>query len=345
MDNHKNVRFLIRSASLKDLNDLYALSLGSNLLNLPTDKNALYKKIKKSIASFSGKNDVDDQQYIFVLVDQENEKVIGTSTIFSNYADKKHPLYYFTVYNSDSHSTDVQVKAGHQLLRLGSETKGLSALGGLVVDSRYRGLPEKLGRQISLIRFVFMGIFLHLFHSTILSELMAPTDLDGSNPFWTAIGEKYTGCKYESAFQAACMKNRSFIQNYFPDDDIILYPDQKVLHRSIQSVLDTGRAQQYMLTKQGFTYKNRVDPMDGGLQYTTQIDNIKSIRQGGFYDCDSVCNTVEMKHSALIGTVKEGCFYGGEFPVTINTNTVFLSSNVMKAMHLSPGERIYVTPM
>ncbi|MCF6246851.1 MAG: arginine N-succinyltransferase [Desulfobacula sp.] len=341
----QDIRFLIRSVSLTDLDDIYALSLTSSLLNLPTNKDILYEKINKSIASFSGEKDVEDQQYIFVLTDQESGEVTGTSTLFSNYADKGHPFYFFTVYDSDNPSPDFPVKPGHQLLRLGFETNGISALGGLVVDSRYRGLPEKRGKQISLIRFVFLGMFPHFFHSTILSELMAPTNLNGSNPFWTAMGKKYTGYEYESVFQAACLKDRSFIQEYFPGNDITLYPDQKVLHRNIRSVLDTGRAQQHMLTKQGFTYKYRVDPMDGGLQYTAQIDDIKSIQQGGFYYCDSACHKTELNHSALIGKVKNGCFYGGQFRVSINMNTVLLQSSVMRAIHLLPGDRIYVTPM
>ncbi len=343
MNSSRNIRFLIRSVSLDDLDDLYRLSLNNSLLNLPTNKDILYKKINTSIASFACEKQVDDRQFIFVLEDQETRQVTGTSTIFSDYADEAHPLYFFTVYDSDNPPPNSEIKAGHQLLRLCKETKGISALGGLVVDSRYRGLPEKRGKQISLIRFVFLGMFHNFFNPTILSELMAPTESDGSNPFWKAIGQKYTNFDYESVFQAARLKDRSFIQEYFPKKDIILPPSLKHIHRTIHSVQNTGRAQQHMLTQQGFQYLAQVDPMDGGLQYTAQIDTIKSIQNGRYYYCDQMSYSEDVCQSALIGSVKQNRFCGCQVPVSIHENTVLLPSHVMSLVQLSPGDQVYVS--
>jgi len=334
---------LIRSVCLDDLDGLYRLSLNNSLLNLPTNKDILYKKINTSIASFACKKQVDDRQFIFVLEDQETGQVTGTSTIFSHYADDAHPLYSFTVYDSNNPPPDGELKAGHQLLRLCRQTSGISALGGLVVDSRYRGLPEKRGKQISLIRFVFLGMFHNFFNPTILSELMAPTEPDGSNPFWKAIGQKYSGFDYESVFQAARLKDRSFIQEYFPTKDILLPPNLKHIHRTIDSVQDSGRAQQYMVTQQGFKYHGQVDPMDGGLQYTARIDTIKSIQNGRYYYCDQMPDNEDVCVSALIGSVKQNHFYGCQVPVSIHDDTVLLPSHVMDLVPLSPGDQLYVS--
>ncbi len=342
MDNTWNPRFLIRSAQLADLDSLYQLSLSNSLLNLPADKEILSEKILKSKASFACEKNLEDRQFIFVLEEQENKQVAGTSTIFSEYADKNHPLYYFTVYGPDDLPDDACVKAGHQLLRLGKTVNGISALGGLVVDPRYRGMPEKRGKQISLIRFLFIAMFPEFFHTTILSELMAPTDPDGSNPFWNAIGQKFSGLDYNSVFQHARMKDRSFIEEYFPNEDIILSPESAYLHRNIDSVNDTGKAQQHMITTQGFKYNHRVDPMDGGLQYTASVHDIKIVQKSGCFYCDQLLKG-EPECSALVGTLQEGEFLGCQHPVSFRGDTVLLHPHALEAIGISPGEQLFVS--
>ncbi|MBT3176272.1 MAG: hypothetical protein HOG03_07055 [Desulfobacula sp.] len=344
MHKPQDVQFVIRGVSTSDLEMLYSLSVNDNLLNLPPDKDILREKIKASIASFSPGATVADPEYIFVLEDLESGEVIGTSTIFVNYASKAHPLYYFTVYDEYNSVEGISVKKDHQLLRLGWETFGISAFGGLIIDPRYRGLPEKRGKQISLIRMLFLGMFPELFHTMIISELMAPLNPDGNNPFWSAVGKKYTGYEYETAFHYARQKDRRFIQDYFPKEDIILYPHQKNLHRSIYSVLDTGRPQQHILTVQGFRYNFRIDPMDGGLQYTAKIQEIDIIKRGGFYVCDSLCTGKLPELSVLIGSLKAGHFYGGRFPADIHGSKVFLSKYILSVLGLNLGDRVYVSP-
>ena len=342
-NNFQKLRFLIRSATRDDLDALYALALGNDLLNLPTNKDVLLDKINKSMASFAGKPHVADRQFIFVLEDQEKRVVTGTSTVFSSYADENHPLYFFSVYDKHHLAPDVEVPEGCQLLRLEKDTRQLSALGGLVVDARYRGLPEKRGRQISLIRFVLLGMCPDFFSPYILSELMAPTAPDGSNLFWKAIGEKYTGYSYEEVFQSARLKDRSFIQDCFPKEDILLSPEQIHLHRDLESVLSSGRAQQHMITRQGFVYLNQVDPMDGGLQYSARVQDIKCIQNSEYHPCDRMPDGTEPPFvSVLIGTIRDGFFSGGQVPVSFEGDTVLLPGAAMADLNLSPGENIYV---
>lgn len=345
MSNPRSIRFLIRSAEIDDLEALHTLALNSSLLNLPADREILYEKIRKSIASFACKKDVEDRQFIFVLEDQESGQVTGTSTIFSDYADIEHPLYFFSVYDENNPAPDVEVKEGYQLLRLNSQTDPISVLGGLVVDSRYRGLPEKRGKQISLVRFVFLGMYIDFFNPVVLSELMPPMEKDGSSPFWKAIGQKYTGHSYEQVFQAARLKDRSFIQDCFPKEDILLSPGQKHLHRSIYSVLDTGRAQQHMITKQGFEYLHRVDPMDGALQYGARINDVLAIKKGGYYYCEQLPDSRKVEVSALMGIVRDGRFSGGQVPVSIRNDKVLVPPAVMETVELSRGDRVFVCPV
>jgi len=92
MQKSQNIRFIVRSAELSDLDALYSLSKNSTLLNLPTDKELLHEKIITSIASFSFQSDIADPQYIFVLEDQATGEVTGTSTLFTCYVSKSHPL-------------------------------------------------------------------------------------------------------------------------------------------------------------------------------------------------------------------------------------------------------------
>jgi len=218
----------------------------------------------------------------------------------------------------------------------------MSALGGLIVDARYRGLPEKRGKQISLIRFVFLGMFPDSFSSTILSELMPLLNSDGSSPFWSAIGEKYTGYDYNDAMDAR-IKGHSFIKEFFPSEDIVLDPSQQKLHRNLTSVFNTGRAQQHMITKQGFTYKHKVDAMDAGLQYTIKKEDIGILKKGAYYCCEAVSDPSALNRSALVGVVKDGRFYGGHFQVGISQNIVLFSHSMLPKLHLESGDKVYVS--
>jgi arginine N-succinyltransferase len=88
--------FLIRSVRESDLEDLERLSELVYFINLPSNRDLLKEKIRKSVDSFNGQiQDKFEREYIFVLVDQKSSRVIGTSMIIARHGSPDIPHMYF----------------------------------------------------------------------------------------------------------------------------------------------------------------------------------------------------------------------------------------------------------
>ena len=326
-----NIRFLIRSAERHDLESLMRLAPQALLVNLPPDEDILAIKIARSLQAFSA-NPPPSAEYLFVLEDVASGEVVGTSQIIARCATPQTPHYFF----------EVRDTSRGQELTLGVRTGGLSAIGGLVLDRRYRGMPEKRGKQISLIRFVFMGMQPQRFEPTVLSELMTPVAPDGSNRFWDALGGRFTGMRYAEAFALTRQKSRDFIPRHFPAAPICLPADGRGLQCNRDQVLESGKPEQRILEKVGFSYCRRVDPMDGALHYEAPLAEISIVKNGRFCRV-SQTDRASCPQSALLGFMRGDRFFGGQYPVRVNGVKAALPGEVMALLGLASGEEIYLS--
>jgi arginine N-succinyltransferase len=335
------MRFLIRSAEASDLPHLFRLAGQAPLLNLPPDKAVIGRKIEMSLRSFAAHSPPMGAEYVFVLEDLLSHQVIGTSLIIAHYASEECPHFYLDILPQ----TGAEGRASHGLrgecLKLRSDTGGISAVGGLVLDVNHRG--QKLGRGISLIRFVYMCMFPERFERTILSELMGPMTLGNVNPFWDALGRRFTGLSYEQAFQMATQKRKDFLGG-FPDEDISLNWLDPEIHPCRERVVPgSGQAEQHLLESVGFHYLDRVDPLDGGIMYGALLSEISIVREGIF--CKATPTEPDAcPYSALMGVVRDGRFRGGEFPVKVSSHTASLPGDVLSALCLTNGDKVCVAP-
>ena len=78
--------FLIRQAQANDIKGVQQLAAIFNTVNLPNDEETLRSMLIKSEDSFSGAiKDPANREYIFVMVDVELERIIGTSMVFAQH--------------------------------------------------------------------------------------------------------------------------------------------------------------------------------------------------------------------------------------------------------------------
>ena len=146
--------FRVRRSRLDDLDELYDLTKQFGLLNLPSDKRRLLAKLEKSDSSFRGELEKTKAEYLFILEDCEEKKVIGSSLIMAKHGSSEIPHSAFQVYKRSHYSDDLGIGFIHQVLKLKIDTDGPTEIGGLLVDKSYRSRPEKLGKLISLFRFL-----------------------------------------------------------------------------------------------------------------------------------------------------------------------------------------------
>jgi arginine N-succinyltransferase len=270
--------FILRSADINDIDDLYELSQLITFINLPPDREIIEKKVRSSIQSFENpKSDLSLNHYIFVLEDSKLKKVVGASMIHAQHGTEEEPHFFLTVGQENKFSSTINTGFIHGTLKLGLETDGPSEIGGLILSPHYRNNPGKLGKQLSFVRFLYMGLFPERFKDTVHSELMPPFDREGRAPLWEAIGRRFMNLEYHEA-DILSRSNKEFILSLYPSDTIYetLLPIEA--RHAIGKVGQETLPVKNMLEKIGFQYTNEVDPFDGGPHYRARLCEIAPVK-------------------------------------------------------------------
>jgi arginine N-succinyltransferase len=271
--------FVLRSVQHKDLKDLFKLSNIMNFINLPSDEELISSKIDSSIKSFKNPSpDFSKNYYIFVLEDYEAGEVLGVSMIHAQHGTENEPHFYLAVGQEAKFSQTINTGFVHGTLKLGLDTNGPTEIGGLILNPDFRGHKDKLGKQLSFGRFLFMGMHPERFKPLVHSELMPPFDKQGNSPLWEAIGRRFMNMHYHEA-DILSRNNKEFILSLFPSENIYQTLLPMEAREAIGKVGKETEPVRKMLESIGFKYTYEVDPFDGGPHYRCPLKDIKPIKE------------------------------------------------------------------
>lgn len=335
------MNFIVRPSRHDDLNQLVDLAKQFNLLNLPGDKRVLSEKIDRSEKSFSGELSKDKSEFLFVLEDVEEKTVVGSSLAIAKHGTEEVPHSFFKIFKRDHFSHDLGIGFIHQVLRFQLDFDGPTEIGGLLVDKAYRRRPEKLGKQISLSRFLYMGLYPEKFENRVLCELTPPLTDEGRSEFWEALGRRFTGLPYQEA-DLLSQSHKEFIESLFPSDDIYLCLLDAKARLVLGRVGEATKPAQHLLESIGFSYLDEVDPFDGGPHYGANTQDILPIKQG------RKLKVVEFKDASykeqyLVATTAED-FKVSLGSVDIRGGEVALAPKVRNLLGIDIGEEVYLAP-
>ncbi|AKU92309.1 arginine N-succinyltransferase [Vulgatibacter incomptus] len=279
---------LLRDVAPSDLPGLKRLAEVLNTVNLPNDEEALQSIIDKSVRSFGGRiRDPLQREYLFVLEETRTGRLVGTSMVIAQHGTFEAPHVFFEVSQRQSYSSTIERHFQHTVLSIAYHYEGPTEIGGLVVDPELRG-QNKPGKQLSYVRFLFIGMHRPWFRDHVLAELLPPLLPDGRSLLWETLGKKFTGLSYMEADRLS-RQNKEFIKELFPQSDIYatLFPErvQKVIGR----VGPNTEGVKKMLERIGFRYMERIDPFDGGPHFearTSDVSLIRSLRRCKVLDED-----------------------------------------------------------
>jgi arginine N-succinyltransferase len=274
---------LLREIQEKDLDALETFAQIPGFINLTKDKEALREKIQRAQRSFRDqlKNKLDGK-YIFVAEDLAQKRVLGTSMIAAQHGTIDSPHFYFEVGSEEKFSETIQTGFIHGTLKLKYDTNGPSEIGGLVLDPAHRNSEERVGRQISFVRFLYLGLNKPRFKRKVLAELLPPLDSKGQSPLWEAIGRRFTNMDYWEA-DKLCQQNKEFIFSLFPSGKMYTTFFPAEARNSIGKVGKDTEPVMHMLKKIGFAYKNQIDPFDGGPHLWAGVDEILPVKKIATY--------------------------------------------------------------
>jgi arginine N-succinyltransferase len=272
-------RYEIRALLQGDEEQLLRVAKHLNSVNLPNDEERIQEIVDLSFRSFAGLvRSKAEREYVFVLIDRQVDRIIGTSMIIAQLGRRGAPYIYFDVIDEEKYSATIDRHFHHTLLKIGYSYDGPTEIGGLVMDPEYRSSTERLGTIISYVRFLYMGAHRDLFKNDVVAELLPPLEPDGTSHLWEALGRKFTGMSYAEA-DLLSKKNKEFIKGLFPETVI----NASVLPKEAQEVIGKVGAQtkgvEKLLRRIGFRYAHRVDPFDGGPHFAAAMDEILPVRE------------------------------------------------------------------
>lgn len=333
--------FIVRAVQHEDVNQLVDLAKQFTLLNLPGEKKIIASKIDRSIQSFAGKLPKHQSEYLFVLEDTEEQLVVGSSLIMAKHGTVDIPHNFFKIVKRNHYSDDLGIGFIHQILRFQMDIDGPSEIGGLLVDKIYRRRPEKLGKQISLSRFLYVGMNPERFEDRILCELTPPLTDEGRSEFWEALGRRFTGLPYQEADMLS-QSHKEFISSLFPEEDVYLC----LLDAKARSVLgrvgEHTKPAQHLLESIGFEYLDEVDPFDGGPHYGCDTKDILPIKMGRRLKV-SEFKDASYKEQGLVAVTRED-FKSAVASYDVRGDEVAISPKTRASLELENDEEIFLSP-
>jgi arginine N-succinyltransferase len=334
---------LLRDVRKNDLPGLKRLAAVLNTVNLPHNEETLSKLIDLSARSFSARvKRPFDREYLFVLEDLKRHALVGTSMIIAQHGTYEAPHIYYAVSEREHYSASLDRHFRHKVLSIGYNYDGPTEVGGLVVDPPYRSGPDKPGKQLSYVRFLFMAMNRKLFREKVLAELLPPLLPDGRSLLWEAVGKKFTGLTYQEADRLS-RQNKEFIKELFPSSDIFatLFPART---RAIIGEVGTQtRGVQRMLERIGFRYAQRVDPFDGGPHFEAKLDDVLLIQRFRTFKLSREAHTGEGVQ-LLVGVARPGGFRAIRTAAEIAGNGIRLPDEARRALGAAPGTQVGVIP-
>jgi arginine N-succinyltransferase len=269
--------FAVREAAPADLDQLQSVARHLDTVNLPHDRAVLERILDLSRRSFDGELPTFEREYLFVLEDLEQKRLVGTSMIHAQHGTRRAPHVFFEVLAEEHYSESLDRHFVHRCLRIGYNYNGPTEIGGLILLPEYRGRPEALGKIISYVRFLYVGLHRDCFRDEVLSELLPPLEADGTSLLWECLGRHFTGLSYQEADRLS-KDNKEFIRTLFPQG--LLYTS--LMPRNVQDIVGVvgpkTRGVEKMLRHVGFKYAERIDPFDGGPHFQARTDDVTLVK-------------------------------------------------------------------
>jgi len=273
--------FLLREARLEDRRSLLELARELDSVNLPTDSDQLGEILKRSNRSFRGRvRDRSRAVYIICADDADTGSVAGASMIIAKHGTPRSPHYYLEMDTEERYSRILRKMFRHTYLRLRYSMDGPTEVGGLIVAPELRRHPEKIGKQLSWVRFLYIGKHRGRFENRVIAEMLAPMVGEHGNLFWDHYGGKVTGLSFHEADRLST-RDKEFIRALFPEAPLYTFLLPEEVRMMLGTVNEHSRGALRLVEQAGMRFLNHVDPFDAGPYYgaaTAELEPVKALR-------------------------------------------------------------------
>ncbi|MGO9266521.1 MAG: arginine N-succinyltransferase [Candidatus Binataceae bacterium] len=273
--------FLLRAARPRDHRQLLALARELDSINLPTEAGRLRELLGRSTRSFHGRiRDRAQTVYIFCAEEIATRRIVAASMIIGKHGTPTAPHYYLELDADERYSHTLRKLFRHSFLRLRYAMDGPTEIGGLIVTQAMRGHPERIGKLISWVRFMYLGRHLARFEKQVVAEMLAPMLPDHGNVFWDNYGRRVTGLSFPDADRLST-HDKEFIRALFPETPLYTFMLPAEVRDALGAVGENTRGAVHLLEQAGMRFLNQIDPFDGGPYYggaTAELEPVQNRR-------------------------------------------------------------------
>ena len=337
--------FLIREARAGDHRELLDLARELDSVNLPTDSRAMREAIMTSVQAFRGRiRDRSRAVYIFCAQERSTRRLAAASMIIGKHGTPAAPHYYLEMDSDERYSHTLRKSFRHPYLRLRYSMDGPTEIGGLIVTASMRGHAERIGKQISWVRFLYIGIHRKRFEERVLAEMLAPMLPEHGNTFWDHYGRSVTGLSFREA-DILSARDKEFIRALFPDTPLYIFLLPEEVRASLGAAGENTRGAVRLLEQAGMKFLKQIDPFDGGPYYGAAINQLLPVQQVGVYALDAGEPALERTRQYLLAHEHHG-FRAVRADVEMaEPDRLIVRAEVLNTLGVKPRAKINAVPL
>ena len=337
--------YLVRPVDFADLPALERLAkqAGIGFTNFPANRDSLNDKISNSRQSMqSAVAQPGGESYYFVLVNTQNDKVIGVCGIEAMVGTQT-PFYSYRIDEVVHASQQLQIHNRIPALFLCHDYSGNSRLMALIVDKAHQN-PAAMS-LLSRARLLFIAKHSERFTNKLFVELRGESDEAGFSPFWSALGKHFFSMDFEKADYLSGVSNKHFIADLMPRYPIYIPTLPDIAQQVIGVVHETSENVSNILLNEGFCFRDYVDVFDAGPTVEARQQDINTISNSHFSTYSTSQESMKKKESYLIAagaldTFKATLSNAEERHTENASNTLQITQNTATLLELSDEDSI-----
>ncbi|MFM7295382.1 MAG: arginine N-succinyltransferase [Burkholderiales bacterium] len=343
---------IVRPIRANDLAPLLALvrDTGVGLTTLPNNEALLRGRIEASLATFAGTADKADEQWIFVMEDITQARIVGICAI-AGAVGLREPWYSYRVGTVVHASRELGIFTRTPTLFLSNDHTGASELCSLFLAPDYR--VGRNGALLSKSRLMFMAQFRERFAAKVIAELRGVSDTSGRSPFWESLGRHFFSMDFAEADYLTGIGKKSFVAELMPKHPLYSSFLLKEAQAVIGETHEMTRPARRLLEQEGFRFEGHVDIFDAGPTLESDLVDIDVVRKStthtvaGIRDnsAEASADSASAAPLMLISNAHLAGFRVGLGYCKIANDKVVISADIAKAIGVEVGDAVRVVAL
>lgn len=332
---------LIRPVTLADHAAVLKLAqtAGFGMTSLPADEQVLRAKIERAVASFEGDAaQKGDEAFLFVMQDSATGQVIGTAGIKAHIG-LSQPFYSYKVITIAQQCKELNIFSKHEMLQVTNDLTGASEIGSLFLLPAFR--RDRLGRLLSLCRFMFIAKFQHFFADQVIAEMRGVSDLEGNSPFYDSLARSFFEMEFHKADYINATCGNQFINDLMPKYPIYV----SLLPKSARDVIGQPHPNSVparsMLEHQGFRWQGYVDIFDGGPTLQAAVNNLRIVRESQLLPVTAIDDSINTE-KFMLSNDQFATFRCCAARALVQDSGVIISSKASRLLQVGVGDSIRI---